>query len=246
MRPATRAFRRQLDEKVERLEARLARYDAGKLPEGQNPGLDRMAEALFLRGEWDAARALGRRAADYWQVQLGGAPPGAARAEATFFHASALLFADDLDAARAQFAAGVELYVEAGQAASDDTGYMAVVAGDLRRAEVVFQAATVADMGAQGMNDLRAFAERFPDTPRLLKLQFVRGMAARDAGLVGHMRRMERWLTPEPEGVTGFRTEEWFYAAHQVVLAQLARGEEPTFRLYGEGVTPGLVDAAPR
>lgn len=246
MRPATRAFRRQLDEKVERLEARLSRYRGGALAGGQNPGFDRMGEALFLRGEWERAREFGREAATYWEGVAAGADQGAARAEATFFHASALLFADEMASARARFGEGVELYVAAGQAASDDTGYMAVVAGDLRRAEVVFQAATVADMGAQGMNDLRAFAERFPDTPRLLKLQFVRGLAARDPGLVSTMRRMERWLTPEPEGVTGFRTEEWFYAAHQVVLAQLERGEAPQFRLYDEGVTPGIVDAAPR
>lgn len=240
MRPATRKFRRELDLKVERLEERLSRFGGAGLPAGQNPGFDRMAEALFLRGDWEEARAYGRRAADHWAGAVRGAAEGQARAEPTFHLGSALLFADALDAARDAFARGVALYVDAGLAASDDTGYMATVAGDLRRAEVVFQAATVADMGAQGMNDLQLFSERFPDTPRLLKLQFARGLARKDRALIAAMRRMERWLTPEPEGVTSFRTEEWFYAAHQAALAQMGRGEPPSFRLYDDDVARGL------
>jgi hypothetical protein len=246
VRPATRGFRRELDAKVERLQLRLDRHAAGALDAGQNPGFDRMAEALFLKGDWEGARTWGRKAADFWGPLAGAGGGGAAPAEATFHLGSALLFADDVPAARTTFARGVERYVALGQAASDDTGYMATAAGDLRRAEVIFQAATVADMGAQGMNDLEAFGRRFPDTPRLLKMRFAQGLARRDRGLVGQMRLMERWLTPEPEGVTSFRTEEWFYAAHQAVLAQLARGEEPRFRLYDDDVVPGLADAAPR
>lgn len=246
MRPASRTFRRQLDAKLERLSSRLALHEAGALAPDQNPGFDRMSEALFLKGDWDGARAWGRKAASYWQEQARRPLPNATVAEPTFHLGSALLFADDLAAAREAFGRGVELYVALGQAASDDTGYMATAAGDFRRAEVIFQAATVADMGAQGMNDLEAFARRFPDTPRLLKMRFAQGLARRDASLVAQMRLMERWLTPEPEGVTSFRTEEWFFAAHQAVLAQLGRGEGPQFRLYDDSVPPGLVDASPR
>src|SRR5258705_7478905 len=100
---------------------------------------------------------------------------------------------------------------------------MTVVARDPRRAEVVCHAAVVADMGAQGMSDLKLFSTRFPDTPRLLKLQFVQGLQKKDRALIENMRLMQRWLTPEAEGITSFRTEEWFYAAHQVVLGQLSR-----------------------
>jgi hypothetical protein len=60
------------------------------------------------------------------------------------------------------------------------------------------------------------------------------------------MRLMERWLNPEVEGITSFRTEEWFFAAHQAALAQLARGEPPNFRLYDPDVRPGLAVKAER
>lgn len=242
MRPATRKFRRELDQKVERLRDRIGAFDAGTLPEGQNPGFDRLSECLFLRGEWDEAKELARRAAAYWSAAVAGAPAEPQKCEPAFHLASALLFADDLERARAAFAEGVRLFAANGLAGSDDTGYMAVACGDLRRAEVVFHATVVADMGAQGMSDLKKFAARFPDTPRLLKLQFAQGLARADAALVGTMALMERWLTPEPEGITSFRTEEWFFAAHQAVLAQIARGERPRFRLYDEGVSPGLVE----
>ncbi len=240
MRPATRKFRRELDLKVERLRARIKDVDGGRLAEGQNPGFDRLAECLFLKGEWEESKALAGRAAAYWKGAVAAAPAEPQKCEPAFHFASALLFADDLEGARAAFAEGVRLFAENGLAGSDDTGYMAVACGDLRRAEVVFHATVVADMGAQGMSDLKRFALRFPDTPRLLKMQFAQGLAKADASLVGRMALMERWLTPEPEGVTSFRTEEWFFAAHQAVLAQLARGEKPRFRLYDEDVVPGL------
>lgn len=240
MRPATRKFRRELDQKVERLRDRIGAFDAGSLAQGQNPGFDRLSECLFLRGEWEEAKALAARAAAYWSAAVAAAPSEPQKCEPAFHFASSLLFADDLERARAAFSDGVRLFAESGLAGSDDTGYMAVACGDLRRAEVVFHATVVADMGAQGMSDLKKFALRFPDTPRLLKLEFAQGLARADAALVGKMALMERWLTPEPEGVTSFRTEEWFFAAHQAVLAQLARGEEPRFRLYDEDVAPGL------
>jgi hypothetical protein len=242
MRPATRKFRRELDSKVERLRARIREADAGTLTPGQNPGFDRLAECLFLKGEWDESKALARRAAVHWKAEFDRTPADPQKCEPAFHFASALLFADDLEAARAAFAEGVRLFAGNGLAGSDDTGYMAVVCGDLRRAEVVFHAAVVADMGAQGMSDLKRFAERFPDTPRLLKMQFAEGLSKGDPPLIAAMALMERWLTPEPEGITSFRTEEWFYAAHQVALAQLARGESAHFRLYDKDVAPGLVD----
>jgi hypothetical protein len=240
MRPATRKFRRELDLKVARLRTRIGEADAGKLTEGQNPGFDRLAECLFLKGEWEESKALAGRAVGHWKAALDGTKAEPQKCEPAFHWASALLFADDMEAARAAFAEGVRLFAGNGLSGSDDTGYMAVACGDLRRAEVVFHAAVVADMGAQGMSDLKRFAERFPDTPRLLKMQFAQGLAKGDGELVGKMALMERWLTPEPEGVTSFRTEEWFFAAHQAVLAQLARGEKPRFRLYDEDVVRGL------
>lgn len=242
MRPATRKFRRELDLKVERLRARIEGAGAGTLAEGQNPGFDRLAECLFLKGEWEEAKAFARQAAGHWKAALDGTKAEPQKCEPAFHWASALLFADDMEAARAAFAEGVRLFAGNGLSGSDDTGYMAVVCGDLRRAEVVFHATVVADMGAQGMSDLKRFALRFPDTPRLLKMQFAQGLAKADAALVGKMALMERWLTPEPEGITSFRTEEWFFAAHQGVLAQLARGERPQFRLYDKDVVPGLAE----
>lgn len=241
MRPASRKFKRELDEKVERVAKRIAEFEAGKLPGAQNPGYDRMAEARYLKGEWPAAKAVAKQAVEYWKGRLDLQKADPERCEPTFHLGSAYLFADDRAGAVRTFSSGVALFAGNGLAGSDDTGYMAAVAGDLRRAEVVFNAAVVADMGAQGMNDLKLFAKRFPDTPRLLKMQFVQGLKKNDRSLVEPMRLMERWLTPEPEGVTSFRTEEWFYAAHQVVLAQMARGEKPEFALYGDGVEPGLV-----
>lgn len=245
MRPATRKFRRELDEKIARLERRIADFEAGGLPPGQNPGYDRLAEALFLKGAWERARALGARAADYWRAGADRAPSDAERCEPTFHLGSALLFADNLAEARRAFERGIELFAANGLAGSDDTGYMAVVAGQLRRAEVVFHAAVVADATAQGIPDLKVFAKRFPDTPRLLKLQFAQGLAKKDRALIANVRLIERWLNPEPEGITSFRTEEWFYAAHQAVLAQIDRGEQPAFRLYDKDVRPGLVDRKP-
>lgn len=240
VRPATRKFRRELDLKVERLRARIKEFDAGNLAEGQNPGFDRLSECLYLKGEWEESKALALRAAASWKTALDAVPAEPQKCEPAFHFASALLFADDLEGVRVAFAEGVRLFAGNGLAGSDDTGYMAVVCGDLRRAEVVFHATVVADMGAQGMSDLKKFALRFPDTPRLLKMQFAQGLSKADSSLVGKMALMQRWLTPEPEGVTSFRTEEWFFAAHQAVLAQLARGEKPCFRLYDEDVLPGL------
>ncbi len=242
MRPATRKFRRELDEKVERLRNRTTRTGAESLSTDQNPGFDRLAEALFLRGEWDEAKSWARRAVGYWEAALGHVKADPQKCEPTFHLGSAHLFADDATSARRVFAEGVALFADNGLAGSDDTGYMAAVAGDLRRGEVVFHAAVVADMGAQGMGDLKLFAKRFPDTPRLLKLQFIQGLARKDHKLISTMALMERWLTPEPEGITSFRTEEWFYAAHQVVLAQMTRGEVPHFALYDRDVSRGLVD----
>lgn len=241
MRPATRKFRRELDEKVERLRRRLEEYESGKLDAAQNPGYDRLAEALFLRGEWRDAKPFAEKAVAYWGEALAKVEADPQKCEPIFHLGSAHLFADRVDDARRVFAEGVRLFAENGLAGSDDTGYMAVVAGDLRRAEVVFHATVVADMAAQGMSDLKRFAERFPDTPRLLKMQFAQGLAKRDPALIAKMRLMERWLNPEAEGITSFRTEEWFYAAHQAVLAQMARGEEPQFRLYDKDVAEGLV-----
>lgn len=243
VRPSTRQFRKGLDEKVERVEARIKEFEAGKLDTAQNPGYDRLAEARYLRGEWDEAKAAARKAVGYWKERLAEQKADPQKCEPIFHLSSSYLFADDHADAVRSFAAGVALFAGNGLAGSDDTGYMAAVAGDLRRAEVVFHAAVVADMGAQGMSDLKLFAKRFPDTPRLLKLQFVQGLQKKDKELIENMRLMERWLTPEPEGVTSFRTEEWFFAAHQVVLAQLARGEAPEFRLYGDGVARGLVES---
>ena len=240
MRPASRKFRAGLDEKVERLEKRVTDFEGHTLAPGQNPGYDRLAEALYLIGNADGAKGCAKKAAAYWAQEHATAKGDSARCESVFHLASALLFADDVEEARAAFAKGVTLYVGAGMSASDDTGYMAAVAGELRRAEVVFHAATVADMGAQGMSDLRLFEQRFPDTPRLLKLRFVQGMAKHDAQLVSKMGLMKRWLTPEPEGITSFRTEEWLFAAHLVVLAQLARGQPPKVRLYDPDVKLGL------
>jgi len=242
VRPADRKFRRELDEKITRLEHRLDDYGSGGLAPGQNPGFDRLAEALFLRGEWDRAKQFGRKAAEYWRGVFDQTAEEAKKCEPVFHLGSAHLFGDELEAAREVFARGVQLYVKHGLAGSDDTGYMAAVAGDFRRAEVVFHAAVVADMTAQGMGDLKLFGKRFPDTPRLLKLHFVQGLAKKDGALVQEMRLMERWLNPEVEGITSFRTEEWFFAAHQCVLAQLARGESPAFRLYDPDVQPGLVN----
>jgi hypothetical protein len=246
MRPATRKFKRQLDEKIERLEPRIKAYEKGELEPLQNPGYDRLAEARYLKGEWDAAKAASRKAVGYWKERLAAEKADPQKCEPTFHLGSAYLFAADAAGAVRTFAQGVALFAGNGLAGSDDTGYMAAVAGDLRRAEVVFHAAVVADMGAQGMSDLKLFAKRFPDTPRLLKLQFVQGLQKKDRALIENMRLMERWLTPEAEGITSFRTEEWFYAGHQVVLGQLTRGEPPEFRLYGEGVQRGLTDAEPR
>lgn len=242
MRPSTRKFRRELDEKVERLRRRLADHEAGALDAGQNPGYDRLAEALFLRGEWGEAKPFARKAVRYWGEALAKVEADPQKCEPIFHLGSAHLFADEVDDARRVFAEGVRLFAENGLAGSDDTGYMAVVAGDLRRAEVVFHATVVADMAAQGMSDLKRFAERFPDTPRLLKMQFAQGLAKRERALIEKMGLMERWLNPEAEGITSFRTEEWFFAAHQAVLAQLARGEVPRFRLYDDDVKPGLSD----
>jgi hypothetical protein len=246
VRPATRKFRRELDLKVARLEQRIATFERAGLSPGDNPGYDRLAEALYLKGDWSGAQAASRKAAAYWQERLAAAGSDPERCEPTFHLGSAWLLADDLPRAVQAFASGVALYAGNGMAASDDTGYMACVCGDLRRAEVVFLAAVVADMGAQGMSDLKLFARRFPDTPRLLKLQFVQGLQQNDPALLANMRLMERWLTPEPEGVTSFRTEEWFFAAHQVVLAQMKRGEAPRFRLYDADVRGGLVGAPPK
>lgn len=240
MRPASRKFRAGLQEKVERLEARVAQFEGHSLAAGQNPGYDRLAEALYLMGRALQAQSFAKKAAAYWAKQHAQAKGDSARCESVFHLSSALLFADDVEGARASFARGVTLYVGAGMAASDDTGYMAALAGEMRRAEVVFHAAAVADMGAQGMSDLKLFEQRFPDTPRLLKLRFVQGVAKHDAPLVSTMALMKRWLTPEPEGITSFRTEEWLYAAHFVVLAQLARGEPPVIRLYDPDVELGL------
>jgi len=246
MRPASRKFRRELESKVERLRTRLDDFDAGRLPAGQNPGHDRLAEALFLQGKWDEARAFAEDAVTYWQAELARTPSDPQKCEPTFHLGSAHLFADQPAEARRVFGDGVRLFADNGLAGSDDTGYMAVVAGDLRRAEVVFHAAVVADMGAQGLADLKLFAKRFPDTPRLLKLQFAQGLAKADRELIETMVLIERWLNPEPEGITSFRTEEWFFAAHQAALAQMARGDKPRFALYDEDVKPGLVDAKPR
>lgn len=246
VRPATRKFKRQLDEKIERLEPRIKEYEAGKLAALQNPGYDRLAEARFLRGEWDLAKAASRKAVGYWKERLASEKADPQKCEPIFHLASSYLFADDSPMAVRTFSEGVKLFAENGLAGSDDTGYMAVVAGELRRAEVVFHATVVADMGAQGMSDLKLFAQRFPDTPRLLKLQFVQGLQKKDRALVENMRLMERWLTPEAEGITSFRTEEWFFAAHQVVLAQMKRGEPPQFGLYDSDVAPGLTDAPAR
>jgi hypothetical protein len=242
MRPATRKFKRELDEKVARVAARIKAFEKGELAPLQNPGYDRLAEALFLKGEWDQAKACARKAVGYWRERLAEERADPQRCEPTFHLGSAYLLADDTAGAVRTFASGVALFAANNLAGSDDTGYMAAVAGDLRRAEVVFHAAVVADMGAQGLSDLKLFAKRFPDTPRLLKLQFVQGLKANDAGLVQTMGLMERWLTPEPEGVTSFRTEEWFFAAHQAVLAQMRRGEKPQFRLYDEDVERGLTE----
>jgi hypothetical protein len=240
VRPATRKFVRELDQKIERLSARVAQFEAGQLAASQNPGYDRMAEGLFLKGDWVRAKQFAAKAAAHWESAVERASPASAKCEPIFHLGSAWLFCDNTDRARSTFREGIELYVTHGLAGSDDTGYMAVVAGDLRRAEVIFHAAVVADMTAQGMGDLKRFAKRFPDTPRLLKLQFAKGLSTGNRELVASMGLMERWLNPEAEGITSFRTEEWFYAAHQVVLAQLARGEEPHFRLYDEDVVPGL------
>ncbi len=244
MRPATRKFRRELDLKVERLRERAVQFDGGSLDPNQNPGFDRLSEALFLKGEWDEAKSWGAKAVRQWNAALALVTADPQKCEPIFHLGSAHLFADQVDEARRVFSEAVGLFAANGLAGSDDTGYMAVVSGDLRRAEVVFHATVVADMGAQGMSDLKKFAERFPDTPRLLKLQFAQGVAKADRGLIEKMRLMVRWLTPEPEGVTSFRTEEWFFAAHQVVLAQMARGEAPRFALYDEDVKPGLVAKA--
>lgn len=240
MRPATRKFRRELDLKVARLRGRIADFEAGSLDPQQNPGYDRLAEALFLLGEWDEAKRHAAKAAGYWAGALAKAPADPLKCEPTFHLGSAHLFADDLGEARRVFTSGVALFAANGLAGSDDTGYMAVVAGDYRRAEVVFHAAVVADMGAQGISDLKLFARRFPDTPRLLKMQFAQGLAGQDRELVAKMALMERWLNPEAEGITSFRTEEWFFAAHQAVLAQMARGEGARFALYDKDVKPGL------
>jgi hypothetical protein len=245
VRPASRKFRRELDIKVERLQARIAEFEGSGLAKDQNPGYDRLSEALFLRGEWPTAKRFAVRAAAHWEKALAAAPSDPLRCEPIFHLGSAYLFADDLERAKAVFTDAVSLYVKHGMAGSDDTGYMAVAAGDLRRAEVIFHAAVVADMGAQGMGDLKLFSKRFPDTPRLLKMQFAQGLAKKDKALITAMHLMERWLNPEVEGITSFRTEEWFFAAHQVVLAQLARGETPRFRLYDDDVEPGLVASRP-
>ncbi len=225
---------------MERLGRRLDDARAGRLPSGQNPGFDRLAEARYLLGRWDEAKASAAEAARHWRGVLSAKPEGPGRLEPTFHLGSSLLFADDLEAMRDVFTEGVARYVDAGMAASDDTGYMATVTGEWKRARVVFQAAAVADMGAQGMSDLARFEARFPDTPRLLKMRFVEGLEGQDAELIGRMLLMERWLTPEAEGVSSFRTEEWFYAAHQVALARLARGEAADFRLYDGDVEQGL------
>jgi len=194
VRPADRKFRRELDTKIARLEQRLAEYRSGDLTPGQNPGFDRMAEALFLRGDWSRSKEFGKKASDYWRLIFDNTAEDAKKCEPVFHLGSAHLFADDLDAARDVFSKGVQLYVKHGMAGSDDTGYMAAVAGDLRRAEVVFHAAVVADMTAQGMGDLKLFGKRFPDTPRLLKLHFVQGLARKDRPLVEGDLLYNRWL----------------------------------------------------
>src|SRR5690349_2606862 len=152
VRPATRKFRRELDEKVVRLRERAEQFSGGSLDPNQNPGFDRLAEALFLKGEWDEAKAWAVKAVTQWEGALAAVKADPQKCEPIFHLGSAHLFADRLADARRVFSDAVALFAANGLAGSDDTGYMAVVSGDLRRAEVVFHATVVADMGAQGMS----------------------------------------------------------------------------------------------